>query len=554
MSSRQHTFRRSIAAVGSVALSIALLSALPADADDTGLAVIDVEVATPSSAAAEAVPKASGRHSPQSTRRAPSSSSSDFASGATRRAARLARFVSTGANPSAAYQMTRADVSQDLVGQRLTATVPFRSTPAADSYIYVFFGQWRGGECIRRALIAAGGNNADAAGTFYDGQENPTTSFAVSRSRSGSTVSISSAANSAFRTAEYDCSFALVAGPNGTPVHHGLGAESLITQFTPRLAIAGGEPLHAARPGKWVTMRLEVRNSGRADAANARITAVGKGLRITPRSRNLGTIDDRSTKYGVTFKVRVAKGKKARKLTYRVTANGARATKQFTIGVAPRPQRYKSLTGRYFWGFATTSATDTKGWDTEVIWFLNRRWAHFGAPRNGVVPKCRRTTKACKKYAYNRRTGVVRIAGRKAKVTTYGFTYTAPKDERRFYEPVTFPRKGQRFATNLINNDWSGNCLLMCTATVSNLTLDRKGRFLRGSFSVGSWPGLGSSWSSIPPDQRGTYRVISRGRVELRYATGKVERTRMALSHNALNRPSATSGIVLGTKNYYHDD
>ncbi len=554
MSSRRRTFHRSIATVGSVALSLGLLSALPADADDARPAVIDVEVATSGAAAAGAMPKASSRRSPQSARRAPSSSSSDHASGATRRTARLARFVSTGANPSAAYQMTRADVSQDLVGQRLTATVPFRSTPAADSYIYVFFGQWRGGECIRRALIAAGGNNADAAGTFYDGQENPTTSFAVSRSRSGSTVSITSAANSAFRTAEYDCSFALVAGPNATPVHHGLGAESLVTHFTPRLAIKGGESLHAARRGKWVKMRLDIHNSGRADAVNTRITAAGKGLQIKPRSRSLGRVSDRSTTYGVTFHVRVAKGTKARKINFTATANGVRASKRFTVGVAPKPRRFASLSGRYFWGFATSSLSDSSGWDTEVIWFLNKRWAHIGAPKNGVVPKCRRTTKACKKYTYNRKSGVMRLAGRKAKVTTYGFSYTAPKQKRRHFEPLTFPKKGQRIGANLINQDWSGQCVLMCTATTTYLTLDRKGRFVRTGFSVGSWPGLGSSWSSIPPDKRGTYRMISRGRIEMRFADGKIERRRIGLNHNALNRPSAASGVVLGDMNFYHYD
>lgn len=544
MAPHRHTaLRRVVAGVSAAGLSIGLLSAPPAGADEP----VDLrELVASVSGAGRAGPDLQKQSAPKS----PASSSRDFGDGATHRSARIA----VVSRPAAAsqQQIVRADVTQDLVGQRLRATVSLTANAGFDPLVVVYFGETSGGDCIGRAAIAGLARGNEAVGLFLGGSN-----FAVSRSRSGNVLTLTSQAGSTFRTAEYDCAYAAIphpTDPGGTPTQM-MQPEYLTTHFAPRLAITGaGEPLQAARKGRWVSMRMDVRNTGRGTAANTRITLAGKGLRISPRSRTIGTISGRSTAYGQTFKVRVARGAKARKLTVTATATGTRTARRFTIGVAPKPATPRSLSGRYYWGFASTSATDTEGWDTEVIWFLNRRWAHIGAPRNGVVPKCRRTTTSCKKYTYNRKKGVVRIAGRKAKVTTYGFSYTAPRDERRFYEPVTFAKKGQRFATSLINNDWSGNCLLMCTATVSNLTLDRKGRFLRGSYSVGSWPGLGSSWSSIPPDQRGTYRVVSRGRVELRYANGKVERTRMALSHNALNRPSATSGIVLGTKNYYFDD
>lgn len=541
---RHHHVRRTLVGLSVSAVGLGLLSMPPAAAepapDERSLigSVTSGRIGGPDVAR-------------QSAPKAPASSSRDFADGATHRSARLAA-VSVPA-PAGQQQIVRADVSQDLVGQRLRATVALTADDAAaDPLVVVYFGEVAGGSCESRVAIAARARAAESLGQFADNS-----AFAVTRTRSGNVLTLVSQARSTFRTAEYDCAFAAIphhSNPQGQP-NQVMQAQYLTTHFTPKLAITGaGESLQAARQGRWVSMRLEVRNSGRGTAANTRVTLAGKGLKISPRSRTVGTIKGRSTAYGQTFKVRVAKGTKARRLTVTATANGVRTARAFTIGVAPKPAKPRSLSGRYYWGFATTSAADSQGWDTQVIWFLNKRWAHIGAPRNGVVPKCRRATKACKKYTYNRRTGVVRMAGRKAKVTTYGFTYTAPKDKRRFYEPVTFPKKNQRFATSLINNDWSGNCLLTCTATVSNLTLDRRGRFLRGSFSVGSWPGLGSSWASIPPDQRGSYRVISRGRVELRYANGKVERTRMALSHNALNRPSASSGIILGTKNYYHDD
>lgn len=540
---RRHWFRRVIVGVSVAGLGAGLMTPSPVSAAEGP----DPSKVIGSLGTARTGGPDVGR---QSAPKAPAASSGDFADGATHRSTVITG-VPNGNTPSDQQRLLRVDVTQDLVKQQLRARINFKASPTSgvDPLVAVYFGELSGSQCVGRAAI---GGTARATGTV--GLFLPDTNFPVTRSRSGAVLTLTSQARSTFRTAEYDCAYAAVMDGSAGTVLQQSGAQYLTTHFTPRLAISGGEPIKAERRGKWVNLRLELRNAGRGTAANTRIVASGAGLKISPRSRTIGTLSGRSTAYGQTFKVRVAKGTKARKLTFTATANGARTTKRFTIGVAPKAKRHKSLAGRYFWGYASTSPADTRGWDTQVIWFLNKRWAHVGVPRNGVTPKCRRTTKTCKKYTYNRKKGVVRIAGRKAKVTTYGFSYTAPKDKRRFYEPVTFPKKGQRFATNLINNDWRGNCLLMCTATISNLTLDKKGRFLRGSFSVGSWPGLGSSWSSIPPDQRGTYRVISRGRVELRYASGKVERTRMGLSHNALNRPSATSGIVLGSKNYYFDD
>jgi hypothetical protein len=56
------------------------------------------------------------------------------------------------------------------------------------------------------------------------------------------------------------------------------------------------------------------------------------------------------------------------------------------------------------------------------------------------------------------------------------------------------------------------------------------------------------------PDHRGRRRVVNRGRIERRFANGRTECRRIALLHNTLNKPSATSGLVLGTKIYYFDD
>lgn len=541
------TLRRALAVACSAVIAAPLLSFTPAGA--AGSTTIEDLISSSTSAPTQG-PHAKTKSTPQGqpAARTPNSSSSDHANGAISRSVRIADV----SNPTQSW-VRHADVVQDLAGQRLRATITLNgSLPAGDAIAVVYFGEFSGSTCRPGAGIAGMVKAADSGGTLLPGGQ----AFSVSRSRSGSVLTLTSQARSTFRTAAWDCAYLVVARPDTNPAQilQAFYAESLTTHWTPKLSIDGGEPLQAARKGEWVKMRLEVRNGGRSDAKNVRITAAGKGLKVKPRSRSLGTISDRSTKYGVTFKVRVKKGKKARKLKYTVTASGARAAKQFTIGVAPEPKKYKKLSGRYFWGFASSTLSDSQGWDTEVMWFLNKKWVHIGAPKNGVTPKCRKTSKTCVKYTYNRKKGIARIGGKKVKVNSYGFSYKARKSPKRFYEPATFPKKNARIGTDLINQDWSGHCVLMCTATTTNLTLDRKGRFVRGSWSVGSWPGLGSSWSSIPPDQRGTYRIISKGRIQLRFTNGKTERTRIALLHNALNRPSATTGLVLGAKNFYFQD
>ena len=440
------------------------------------------------------------------------------------------------------------DIVQDLVAGRLKATVRFASaTPAPSRYVWVYVGEYSGSSCQVRAVFAGGSATNDAAGSFYGGD-----AFGVSRTRSGATMTLTSAVQAQFGTAAYDCAWVQIWNSDHTSMLQDFEVADLETNWRPKLTIGGpAEKLQAAAKGRWVTMRMEVYNAGDSDGFGVKITASGKGLKIKRKSHSLGSIGDGITKRA-TFKVRVKKGTKKHKVTFKVTATGGKTVKRtYTIGVAPKPKRFKSLAGRYFWGFASTSIADYSGWDNQVMWFLNNRWVHFGETKGGAVPKCRKVNRACKTYTYNPRTGVAKIGKVKFKVSSYGYVYKAPDQKKRYYEAVTFPKKGKRFATSLLNRDWYGNCIMTCTSFTNYLTMDRKGRFQRGGYSVGSWPALGWSWSTIPPNQRGKYRIISKGRIEFRYADGRRVRSRIALMHNALNKPSAASGIVLGATNYY---
>ena len=348
---------------------------------------------------------------------------------------------------------------------------------------------------------------------------------------------------------------ATVQSVDGATRYQSFYAEGMDEVAKAELGLTGGEPVQGARAGKWTTLRLDVRNSGRGAANNVRISAKGASMTIKDASRSLGTIEDRSTKYGVVYKVKL-KGAKSRKITFTVTADGGyKATKSFTIARTPAPKKYTSLAGRFFWGYQPTNVGSYSGWDNTTMWFVDKKWVYVGDTR-GRTPKCRTTTKTCKRYSYDAHRGVAKIGKQKFAVTTKGFSYRAAKGEQKSsFSPATLPKKGARFKADLVHQNWSGYCLISCTSWTERLTLAKNGRFVWARTSIGSWPGIGQYWSSAPPANRGTYKVVKKGIVELRYANGKKERMSIAIEHDVRGKPSpAGAGVVLGLTNFYFQD
>ena len=348
---------------------------------------------------------------------------------------------------------------------------------------------------------------------------------------------------------------ATVQSVDGATRYQSFYAEGMDEVAKAELGLTGGEPVQGARAGKWTTLRLDVRNSGRGAANNVRISAKGASMTIKDASRSLGTIEDRSTKYGVVYKVKL-KGAKSRKITFTVTADGGyKATKSFTIARTPAPKKYTSLAGRFFWGYQPTNVGSYSGWDNTTMWFVDKKWVYVGDTK-GRTPQCRTTTKTCKRYSYDARRGVAKIGKQKFAVTTKGFSYRAAKGEQKSsFSPATLPKKGARFKADLVHQNWSGYCLISCTSWTERLTLAKNGRFVWARTSIGSWPGIGQYWSSAPPANRGTYKVVKKGIVELRYANGKKERMSIAIEHDVRGKPSpAGAGVVLGLTNFYFQD
>ena len=480
-----------------------------------------------------------------------------YADGLLRRTATIAE-LSESVSPTAAQQVMTTVVTQDVVAQNVRATVSFAAAPTAEanSLVYVLLGEWNGSSCSPRVMLGAEARpGGSVTGVHVDAAGQVAGTFGVARSDSGTALTLTSAAAGAFRAADLECAFTMVLSVDGATRYQSFYAETLDEVFKPILKVTGGEPVQGARAGKWTTLRLRVSNTGSGKAENVKIRAKGSSMTIKKASRSLGAIDARSNENGITYKVKL-KGAKSRKITFTVTADGGyKAKKSFTIAREPAPKKYKSLAGRYFWGFHPSSLASSSGWDNTTMRFLDSKWVYVGDMK-GRTPKCRKATKACKRYSYNARTGVAKIDKQKFRVTTKGFSYKVAKGEQKSsFSAATLPKKGTRIKADLVHQNWSGYCMITCTSWTERLTLARNGRFVWSEVSVGSWPGIGTSWSSAPPDKRGSYKIVKKGVIELRYANGKKKRQTIAIEHDVRGKPSpAGAGVVIGLTNFYHQD
>ncbi|WP_157073210.1 CARDB domain-containing protein [Kribbia dieselivorans] len=455
--------------------------------------------------------------------------------------------------PSAQQRLTKVVVTRDRAKRTLTAQATFAASPttSANSLVVVAAGAWNGNTCETRALMIGAAATADAAGSLID----PDLDLAVARTRSGATVTLTSAAHTRIGTEAWNCAYAYNTAPTDiNSTYTGFYAEDLAVPKVPKLATSLGAPLQGDYKGTYSKVRVTVRNRGKGDATNVRVRLSGSGLKMLSTSKSLGTIEpNRSASH--VFKVRVASGSK-RTLTAKATATGGYAhSATTTMVIKPRPKKYASLTGRYFWGFRPDSALYNVGWMTRAVWFVNSTYAYVDFAKNGVKPTCTRTTTKCKRYTYNARTGVATIAGQRVTINTEGFTYKVPGDPTSsYFDPLYLPKKGARVATYLTHKTYHGNCILSCTAFTDRIELGTNGRFVKSSVALGSWPGIGGSWGSIPPDKRGTYRIISTGRIELKYATGTKQRRTIGYMLDLLGRSSPKNdGIMLGNTNYYRE-
>ncbi|WP_142118304.1 hypothetical protein [Rarobacter faecitabidus] len=438
------------------------------------------------------------------------------------------------------------------------ADITFEAPPTTANPVRVdvYFGVWNANDyCVSkfelRIVPGSGAQGGMMSGTTWGGDINATVK------QSGARVTATSAANGQVAAGNWNCAGAVVGVLDaGTwVVAQNVYSDDLAEASVAVVDIAA--PVQGALKGKWLEIRFQVGNRGKGLAKSVSAGLSGKHLTFKKKTISVGDLSDGSTSRALRVKVKLGSKKKTTKLVISVReAGGATAKRTITIVQKPKPKRYKTLVGQYFWGFATTDLNSYSGWDTQTVRFVNKKFVYVGVSKNGKKPRCVKRSKSCVRYKYNPKTGKVKVGKGTFKVTTEGFSGSFGKgDARRYYEPLTLPKRGTRFAANLLNNDWYGNCLLTCTTTTTRLSFDKKGRFVRSGWSIGSWPGLGSSWSVIPPDKRGTYKIVSAGRIELRFANGTKERTTIGFMRDVRGKASPHGvGLALGSTNYYWDD
>lgn len=445
-------------------------------------------------------------------------------------------------------RLARVEVTQDLRAQRVSAVATYAAVPTLEtsSAVYVWLGNRVDGDCRNGILVAGGAGDDGSAGSFFGPDGAATTPIGVTRTQAGATVTLVSDASPAIAQTAWDCAYAasMRASEPITP-YTVLRTTSLTEELAPVMQLDAGEPLQGADRGKWVTVEVDVRNDGDGPATGVRLRGSGKGLKIKQPAA-IGAMEGRRT---TSREIRVKlKSAKQRQLTVRVQADGGySASQKITIAHRAKPQRLGSLSGRYYWGFEVGSLDE--GWNNMAVWFVNGRFAHVGFPKKAGLPSCSRVTQQCKRYSFNPRTGKVRIGSQRGKATTEGM-----KLGKQWYSPLTLPRQGSRLNVSLQHQNYTGYCGISCVTWTERLVLDKRGRFLRTQMSVGSIgaPGLGTVGSAFPPDQRGTYQVLSRGRIRFSYADGSTRVRTIGIEHDLRGKPNPRSaGLLVDDVNFY---
>lgn len=324
---------------------------------------------------------------------------------------------------------------------------------------------------------------------------------------------------------------------------------------SPRLALSlSGAAVRNLAPGRSTVVRATIRNIGTAAARNVRLRVTGGGLTVRPSARTLGTLAaGHRTVVSVRVTRRATRGTPAARFTASRTGGGAvSAVRRFTSPAVRTPVT-GSLAGRAYVHFdgGTTGLVQPS---YRGYFFVDSRWVFRGLPTAGV-PTCGAaaagvTNGDCLLYRYDPRTRRVVVGG-----ATYTLNATRTSlrvgGDAYILKPALAP--GSRHAVALRNISVFG---LFPNQVVSTtyLTLTASGEFaLTGNMmgSVGVDP-VTTSWVT-DPGQKGTYRILPRDAIELRFADGKVERRLIVVDSTRTDGKSSTpqkDGLILGDRGF----
>lgn len=456
---------------------------------------------------------------------------------------------SQGSAPTGSPAVRSVRVVQDVQKKTVTIEATYATVPAADDpqVVVAYLGTWSGRTCtVSSGLgVAVQGRSASALWIADSGEPR------VTLARSGAVATATVTGDARLGSSPWNCAFALTGPADASRTYQSFSPEELDVTVvrTAKLSATISTQDIATRAGKYTKFKVTVKNSGNGTARNAKVTMTGKGLKFAKKTVSYGSIKagDSKTK---TFKVRMS-GSKTRTAKATAMASGARraAVKAKVLRIK-KTTRPASLAGRYYWGFDTSMHT---GWDNRGVKFVNKRWAYLGFPKKGTVA-CSSKVKNCKRYTYNARTGIVKIGKSKGKVNSKQLTLG-----KKSYYPLSTPKKGTRLKVALIHNNFDG-CLanLYCHTWTEKLFLDTNGRFVRTKSSIASVgvPGVSQTWyQGVQPDERGRYKVLSKGRIQFTYANGKKVVRSIGIEQDVREKAAPQrQGLLIGDVNFYPQD
>jgi hypothetical protein len=302
--------------------------------------------------------------------------------------------------------------------------------------------------------------------------------------------------------------------------------------------------LKAAPFGSDLSTMVTVKNTTKRRVRGLKLTiAAPKGISASPARRSLPALrPGRSAR--VKIRLRSAAGAPASgRISLRVKRKGrtvARGSVAFGAAGTTPPPKPNTLAGRYFW----TSQYTPNGTDQYPLYFTGDQFAYVGRFED-AWPTCAAASEDCLSYTYDAGSGQLVVNGKPATLTGHQVDY----DGQTYFE-VARPPAGDRWDTTLTYANSSGICPLMCTYFTENLTFRPDGTFMRGSVSSGTGPVI--DWSTVPPDQRGTYEVRADGTLLLAYADGtqRVETVARYVADDGSLKP-AGEGVILDGDGYF---
>jgi hypothetical protein len=468
---------------------------------------------------------------------------------------------------------------------RATATLDAPPSPAENAMLAVYVGKRdAGGVCDGAMVIAAFTGHSDTSTAWWlNGQ---TTTAGPPRANDGASVTIT-ATDPTLANQAWDCAWAKTVDPTDTEVEYDrvTGIDLAVTQPPPSptpapsgnppppaaakkaarlgVALAGAKPL---RRGRWQRVRVRVTNAG--DAAARAVTLrirPGRGAKLAKRRVRVGTLAPGGSR---TLRLRV-RIRRATALTL-IAKSGtlrSRARVPLTLRKRKRPARPPvkppaggGLAGRYY----TLWEADPMGPGTKTGYmFVDGRWAYRGIPKGGIPTCTRKTagtdedgdpTDGCIPYSFER--GTLTLDGGPATLSGDKATLKVGEDS---FSLTPIVRAGAKLEVSLKSIFVSGYWPYQ-SVTETWLEMRRNGEFMLSSQTLGSFglpgtPGSGN-FVAVPADQRGTYEVLSRGRLRLAYANGKVEVRTIGIYRDPKTGSAdpATDGLWLDDEPFFKDD